>query len=268
MGQAVELTLQRGQLGGGALQQPGDSPDFGGHSGVGHHDLGTTAGDRGVHESHAVTITDTGVRIGHHLGVLLHRVALAGEGRLVDLQIDRGDDAAVGRDAVAGLHDDDVAGDQVHGGGGLDLTVSSDPGGGGQHAFQGVERCLGSVFLNEADGGVRQNHHQHHDGRLQLTGHREADGSGPQQDENEEVLELQQELLPIRHPCLGVQGVRPVLLEATADLVGGQTLGGTFQSSHDRVAVGLVMCERIIDSRRHRNLSDAAMAVYRRSLPP
>ena len=194
-----------------------------------------------------MTIADAGVRITHDVGALLHRMALAGEGGLVDLQIDRGDDATIGGDAVAGFHDDDVAGDQVDGGCGLELTIATDPGGGGQHALQRVERCFGAILLDEADGGVRQNHHQHHDRRLQLTGHGKADGGGPQQDEDEEVLELQQELLPTRHPRLGFQGIGAMLLEASAHLVGRETVCGAPQTCHDCVAVGLVVCERIID---------------------
>ena len=215
-----------------------------------------------------MTVTDTRVRVVDSVDVLLDRMTFAGEGRFVDLEVDRGDDAAISGYAIAGFDDDDVSGNQLDRRHGLHLSVTTHAGGRREHSLQSVEGCFGAIFLDEADGGVGEDHHQNHQRCLQFSGDREADRGGAEKDEDQEVLELKDELLPGGYARFGVEGVRAVSGQSATNFVGGQTIDRGDQSSHDRVAVGLMMCERIIDCRRHRNLSDAAVADGRRSLPP
>ena len=78
---------------------------------------------------HTATITDTGIRIEYRVGVLAHRVTLAGECSLVDLEVDGHHDATVGGHSIAGLDDHEVTGHQVDGRDRLNLTVASNAGG-------------------------------------------------------------------------------------------------------------------------------------------
>ena len=108
-GQPVELLLQRRLVGLGAIEQVGDAAHLGVHAGAGHDQLATTAGDRSVHERHAVTVAEGHVRLGCRVGRLGGGDALAGQRGLFDLERRGHEESAVGRDAVARLDEHDVA---------------------------------------------------------------------------------------------------------------------------------------------------------------
>ena len=90
------------------------------------------------------------------IDVLLDRDALAGEGALLDLQR-RGDDhPAVGRDAVAGIDQHDVAGHDLVGRDLRHLTVPPHLGDRLHHLAEGRCRRLGLPLLVVAEPGVEE----------------------------------------------------------------------------------------------------------------
>ena len=86
--------------------------------------------------------------------ILLHRLALAAEQRLVHLELDGREHHAVHRDLVAGRDVDDVTGHDLLGGDLADRAVADDPHAGSAHHGEPVEGDLGSQLLDDADQGV------------------------------------------------------------------------------------------------------------------
>ena len=90
----------------------GQRPEIGPVAG-GHHDGGGRAGHHvRAHEQDVVQLQRIGRAPAPLLGELLHRQGFAGHGRLVDEQILRAQNAAIGRDHVAGGEHDHIAGHQ------------------------------------------------------------------------------------------------------------------------------------------------------------
>ncbi len=167
LAQPVELALQRGGLALGGAEHVGHRAHLGAHAGGGDLHLGPAPGDDGVHVGHAVAVAERPA-LGDAARLLGHRRGLAGEGGLVDLEAEGGEDPTVGRHPVAGLEQDHVAG---HQGLGLDLDgapVAPDPGRGHEHRAQGVEALLGLGLLHEPEHGVEQQHHGDDRGVLQV----------------------------------------------------------------------------------------------------
>lgn len=102
--------------------------------------LSAPAPDQSPHEGNVVPLADRdashpGPRFGDRLGVLLGRAGLARQGRLVDFEAVRLREADVGRDAVARVEGDEVAGDEDVGEDGRLLAVPA------------VERWVKAVVL-------------------------------------------------------------------------------------------------------------------------
>ena len=159
----VEFPLERRRLLRCGLQQSGDASHFGLHPGRGHDRGRVTVGGRRAAEDHVVPVTQRHV-LGDDVGILGHRQALAGERGLGGLQGRRFQQPSIGRDGVAFVDQDDVAGDDLGGGEAAPLTVANDRRVGGRHRSQRRHCGLGSGFLDVAQGGVEQDHRQDGDG--------------------------------------------------------------------------------------------------------
>ena len=123
---------------------------------------------------------------------LADRLGFPGQRGLVDLDRLRDDQAAVSGKSVTRLEQDDVAGDQPGGVLVANRSTAPDPGGGDEHVAQGFEAAFGPVLLDEADGGVDEEHYADDDGVFELPDH-SSERSGAEQDEDEEATELVEE---------------------------------------------------------------------------
>ena len=112
-GQLVELLGERRLLLLDAAQHPRDVADLGRHPGRRDDHLAAPARHGRVHVRHVDAVAERDVVAGTGVDRLRHRRALAGEPGLLDLERRRHEQAAVGRDLVAGLEPDDVAGHEL-----------------------------------------------------------------------------------------------------------------------------------------------------------
>lgn len=111
---------------------------------------------------------------------------LGGLDRLGDHQ------ASVGRDAVAGFQQHDIAGHQGAGvGDHLHFSVAAHARGGDQHLAQSFQAALGAAFLQVANGGVDD------EGVLDVADDPGDDRSG-EQNADQPVAELIQQTQPLR----------------------------------------------------------------------
>ena len=140
--------------------------------------------------------------------MLLHRHGFAGQGRLVDLQIGRFDQAAVHGHPVAGLKDNEIARHEVcrrhHG----HLAAPAHPAAGRHHVLERLHGLLGAQLLYEADHG-HQPQHGPDDGRIQNAFDQQFDERGRHEDVGQRVRQLAEEQDDERRLCPGLQRVRP-----------------------------------------------------------
>jgi len=127
-GKAVGEALDGGLAEAGFLDQAGDAGE-----------RGVVAGARDADAKKAVTVERAGEDLG--AGVLVGGKRLAGDGAFIDAGRAL-HDHAVGRDALAGAHQDDVAGLQ---GGGIDLDLL---------AVADQARTAGELLDEAGDGGA------------------------------------------------------------------------------------------------------------------
>jgi hypothetical protein len=135
LAQAIELNLQGGFAFCGLGQQTGQAPHFGVHPGSGYHGFEAAPGDHGVHEHHVVAFCQHR-RFRHHIRQLRHGMGFAGQCRFRDLGTVRAQHPGIGRNAVAGFEQQNVAGHQISRLDLLHLTIATHPGAGRQHVFQ------------------------------------------------------------------------------------------------------------------------------------
>ena len=129
---------------------------------------------------------------------LADRQALAGEGRLLDLERRRDADPAVGGHPVARLHQDHVTGHELLGVDLDRLPVATDAGDGLHHLGQGLHALLRLGLLAKADHRVEHGEAGEDDGGGDVAGDDEVDDRGGQKDELHEVLVLPEERLEPR----------------------------------------------------------------------
>ena len=153
------------------------------------------AGHLRVHERHVDAVAQRSV--GRDRVHLLGRGdALAGQGRLVDLERRRGEDARIRGHEVAGLDVDDVARDELVHGDLDELAVPADLGLDDHHALQG--RCAGFrlALLVHGHPGVEQGQEDEEDAGVELSWQEEADDARDQEHDLHRVAVLAQERLP------------------------------------------------------------------------
>ena len=159
--------------------------------------------------------------------MLLDRHGLAGQCGLFDLHRGALEDAAVGRDGVARLEHEDVAGHELGARQMHELAVAQHLGLRRAHLLQGLEGLLALGFLDHAQHRVDDND-EHDDGdigkvRLALDHAREcADDGGNDQHDDHRVGHLLKEALPQRRLLGFLKLVRACLGEARRRLVVAQ----------------------------------------------
>lgn len=238
-GHGRDLPLQRGLLPGRRSGEPEDPPELRGRPGGAHDGLARTRDDIRAHEHEVARFQRRPRR--HRSVDPCDGVTLARERRVVDGDLVRLDQAAVGRHRVPGLQEYDITGNQIARGQVPRYSVPEHPAGVRHHRLQGLRRPLGGVLLGEADAGVQQHHAE--DGQRQLKCGRipglfqpvceEGDRRGDEQHDGEEVGELCDQASP--HVPTAHAGK---LVEAVAGLPRGglgrsETARGTAEDGED-----------------------------------
>ena len=219
----VDLLGERRLLGLLSRQHGGDVPHLRTHARGGDQDLAVAAGDVGVHEGHVDAVAQRHVGSDDGLGVLLDGHALAGQRAFLDLQRRRHDHPAVGRHAVAGIDQHDVAGHDLVGGDLDHVAVAPHLGDRLHHLAEGRCGGLGFAFLVIPQPRVEEGQQdQPHAGAV--LGDEQADDRCDHQHDLHVVRVVLEELLPDRlRLCLG-EGVGSVLLQTRLRLGCAQAL--------------------------------------------
>ncbi len=203
------------------MQQPGDLPELGLHTGRHDHTARASVGHHGSLVGHAKTIAERQIGLVQRARLLFHRLRLAGERGLVDLQDVRLRQPQVGRHHVAGLEQHDVSGHQRGRGQRVDLAVAHHPGAGRGQQFQRRDRALGAIFLDEPDGRVQHHDRQDHD-RVRQVADQPGDHGGGNEDQDHEVGELGGKHAQRPAPLALAQHVRAEPFAAPAHLLRAQ----------------------------------------------
>ena len=234
-----ELLLQRGGLILGLGEHVGDLADLRVHAGAGHDGAAGALGHGRAVEHHVGAVAE-GLGAFQRLRLLADRHGFAGQARLCDAQRGGGQQSAVGGDGVALAEHDDIAGDDLGGVHAHDLAVTQHRGLRGSHLGERGHGLFGAGLLNIAEHGVDDQDQHDHDrierqrfaafgsgGRVHaLDEPRDrGDHGGGQQQVDQRVLELGQELLPLRHRRRAGQLVRAELLKTALGFVGAQAGG-------------------------------------------
>jgi hypothetical protein len=181
------------------------------------------------------------------------RQRLAGQRGLLDPQVDRLEQAQVGRDVVAGLQEDDVARHQLGGRDGDAVAVAQGLGVRRGQLLQGSQGLLGPLLLDDAEHRVE--HDDRHDrGRLDVIAEQGRDQRGRDQQDDDEVVELVPQQGPeagpgrlaqlvgtvVRQPAGGLLAAQPVLvdLQVLQHLPGLQRVPGFFLHQVVAIIVG------------------------------
>ena len=155
--------------------------------------------------------------------LLGHRGALAGQGRLVDLQGGRraGSAPSAGTRSPASISHD-VAGDELVRVDLDQLAVATHAALDDHHLLQGGDAGLGLALLVEPQDGVEQGQAEQQQCRVPTRGDEQAHDGRAEQDDLHRVLVLAQERLPARLFLRLGELVRPVLRPSPLDLGAGQ----------------------------------------------
>ena len=226
-----ELHLQRCELFLGLGQGAGDLAHLGVHTGADHDGATAAVYHGGTHVAHVLAVAERHV-VGaggelNDVGMLLDGHGLAGKGGLLDLHRGALEHTAVGRDGVARLEHDHIAGHelgarQVH-----ELAVAQHLGLRRAHLLQGLEGLFALGFLDHAQYRVDDND-EHDDGDVGKVGlaldhaRERADDGGNDQHDDHGVGHLLKEALPQRGLLGFLELVRACLGEARRRLVVAQ----------------------------------------------
>ncbi|EXI65152.1 MAG: hypothetical protein AW08_03424 [Candidatus Accumulibacter adjunctus] len=192
----VELHLQGRRGLGGVGQHAGDPAHFGAHAGSGDDRLQAAVRHDGVHEDHAASLGQHRSRR-DRIDVLRHRLRLAGECGLRHLGRMRVEHARIGRDAVAGFEQKDVARHEVDRGDLHHPSVTAHARDRCEHVLQRSQSRFGAVFLQETQRRVEDHDDGDDHGVLDIAQQGGQHGSA-EQHEDEEIAELVEELPPRR----------------------------------------------------------------------
>ena len=207
--------MQRRLAFGGLGEQAGQATHLGGHPGRSDEDFDASARHDRVHEHHVVPFGQYRLVVDRRRQ-LGHRLRFPGQRGFGHFGAVCREDAPVGRDAVAGFEQQQVARNQARCFDLAHLAAAAHAGGWRQHVLEGGQRGFGAVFLEETEGRVEQDHDPDDDGVLDLADRAGEDRSA-EQDDDQGIAELVEELQP-RRP-------RRLLGEDVGAVV-GQTLRG------------------------------------------
>ena len=173
---------------------------------------------------------DAGV---HQVGGAKGRHGLPREGGEIHLY-PAGHQSCVGRDAVALLDHEHVAGHQAARLEQLLPAIAENLGLGRQVAGESLDRALGLELLREREARVDEDHHHDRDRDGHDAGHQRQSGGHPQE-QCERVHKLGDELSRPAASTPADEHVRPVLGQPAFGLAGGETRWGSPQVAHERV---------------------------------
>ena len=156
MPHAVEVLLERRPARLHGLEHARDPAELGVHAGGGDHRATAAVGRGRAGKGHVAAVTDREAGVVQRAGVLFGRHRFAGQGRFLDLQVDRFDQPRIGRHAVAGSQQDHVAGHELPGRDLALLPATEHGRGGGGHAAESVGRPLRAVLLREPEQNGKQ----------------------------------------------------------------------------------------------------------------
>jgi hypothetical protein len=173
-------------------QQRRDPSQLGLHARRHHDAASTTIGDQRALIGHVAPVAERQVRLVHQARELFDRLRLAGQRRLLDLELRCLDQPQIGRHGVAGLDTHHVAGHELACRYHPRLPVAHGVRRERRHLPERGDGTLGAVFLYETDHGV-----QHHDGHDHQRIHQVADQArndrGGDQHQDHEIGELAEE---------------------------------------------------------------------------
>ena len=229
----VEPTLQRGLLRLDALQQAGDVTELGLHSGRDHHALAAPGAHLRAGVRHADPVAEGQAVAIDRVHLLVDRLGLPGECRLLDSQTGGLDEAHVGRHHRPCVEVDDVARHQLGDRNRRHESAASDARRRNRHPAKCRDGLLGAVLLEEAERGE-----QHDDrtdrSRLEVLAEHERQECGADQDEHHDRRDLLPEQQQLAGPRRLGQFVRAVLFEPGGRLGGIETIDRPVESiEHD-----------------------------------
>ena len=153
--------------------------------------------------------------------VLLDRHRLARQGRLLDVEVSRLEEARVGRHPIPGRQPDDVTGDQI-------APANLDPGARAKRGrrrrhdvAQSLRDAMGPIGLHEVEHHT-QPHHEHDDGGVDPFAEDRGGGARDQQDDDQRIRQEQEDLNETGRARRARGLVRADLVEPPARVVGRQ----------------------------------------------
>jgi hypothetical protein len=149
--------------------------------------------------------------------LLLHRERLAGERGLVALEAEGLDEPRVRGNPIAGLEQQQVAGDQFSRAHPSGRAVAHHRDHRREHLPERIERPLGAVLLDEPEQRAEEHDRQDDPGVHQLA-ERRRQARRREQDHDQRVLELSQQQPPSRDARGGGDDVRTVAREPSGGL--------------------------------------------------
>jgi len=213
-----------------ALEHFGDAADLRLHAGGDDQPAPAPIGDHAAHEGHVAPVAQGCIRRQDVRRPLLHRHRFPGQRRLVDGQVEAFDKSHVSRDVVAGVQKDDVPGDNLPAGDDPDPAFSHNMSLRRSHLLEGAQGRFRAALLDDTQYRIQGD--DGNDGQsvyIAFTGVG-ADDCGDDrrhdQQDDDKAVELLPEHLQEGRRRLLPQLVRPVLDQALAGLVLGQTAGG------------------------------------------
>ena len=158
--QTFQSRLQRCLHGVGCGGEVGDATDLGLGAGSDHDTATTTGSDGRTGVEHPDTLGECGVSR-HRIDRLVHGFALTGERRFLNLEVAYLDETDIGRNPVACLHCDDVAGDEIDRVDLVAAVVAFDVGHTARQPLQRLHRSNRSQLGDESHQCVDQQRNGH-----------------------------------------------------------------------------------------------------------
>ena len=221
LAELIQAALQGGLLVLHRLQHFGDQADLGAHAGADHHAAPASIGNHRAHKGGILAVAQWDICLQVDVGILLHRHRFSRQGGLFDVQVDRFQQAEIGRDKVASLDQDDIAGHQLGRWHRLAVAVAQHLRFRGGQLLQRRQRLFGAPLLHNAQHGV-QHHNDQDRGCLLVIAQHCRNERGNHQHDHHKVVELRQQRLPEgRAGGLG-QLVGAILLQTAFDFLGAQ----------------------------------------------
>ncbi len=215
-GELVELPREWGLLLPDLAQHAGDLADLGRHAGRRNDHLTPSAGHGRVHVGHVYPVAERSLVVGHGIDRLQDGHALAGEGRLLDLQRGRDEQTTIRRDLVTGLEEHDVTGNELLGRDFGHNTPAADVGPDHEHPLQRRDALRRLAFLIQAENRVGHRQAEDDEPGAELLKGDDADDRGAHEDELHQVAVLAHErvptglLVPLGEPVGAVRLAPPV----------------------------------------------------------